>query len=248
MARRRFFVSSVRRGTAQLTGDDAAHLVRVLRVEPGQVFEISDNSRVYLAEVETARKSEVVFRIKEELPATSPGIAITICPALIKFDHFEWLVEKATELGVTRIQPFAAVRSEHGLLSAAPKRLERWRKIAVEASQQSRRTLLPEIDDAVRSIEEITSNAPIKLLLDEENQTPILAALPGRVAETDSVAILLGPEGGWTDNERGFALANNWTPCSLGNTILRAETAAIASLAIVQAACAQAETAVRRGS
>lgn len=238
MARRRFFVPAVRRGAAELTGEDAAHLVRVLRVEPGQVFEISDNSRVYLAEVETARKSEVVFRVTEELPSSLPGLDVTLCPALIKFDRFEWLVEKATEMGVSRIQPFAATRTEHGLLAAAAKRLERWQKIGLEASQQSRRARLPEIDAAVRSIKEVKPDASLKLLLDEESQTAMLRQLPARLTGADTVSILLGPEGGWTDDERAFAIANEWKPCSLGNTILRAETAAVAALAIVQAAWA----------
>jgi 16S rRNA (uracil1498-N3)-methyltransferase len=236
MARRRFFVPAVRRGAAELTGEDAAHLVRVLRVEPGQLFEISDNARVYLAEVETARKTEVVFRVKEELPPGPPCLDVTLCPALIKFDRFEWLVEKATEMGVSRIQPFAATRTDHGLFAAAAKRLERWRKIGLEASQQSRRARLPKIDAAVRSIKEIKSDASLKLLLDEESQTPILSQLPARLTGADTVAIVLGPEGGWTDDERALAIATEWKPCSLGNMILRAETAAVAALAIVQAA------------
>jgi 16S rRNA (uracil1498-N3)-methyltransferase len=203
------------------------------------VFEISDNSRVYLAGVKTARKTEVVFRVKQELPPVLPGLDVMLCPALIKFDRFEWLVEKATEMGVSRIQPFAATRSEHGLLAAAGKRLERWRKIGLEASQQSRRARLPEIEAAARSVKELKTEATIKLLLDEENQTAILRQLPAALEDSESVAILLGPEGGWTDEERAFALANEWKPCSLGDTILRAETAAVAALAVVQATWAQ---------
>src|SRR5690242_11149179 len=143
--RRRFFVDQVRNGHAEIQGDDARHLTRVLRVEPGQRYEISDNRNVYLAEIETASKENVVFRTIEKLEAPELPVRITLCAALIKFDHFEWIVEKATELGVAAILPFEASRTDKGLERAAIKRLDRWRRIAFEASQQSRRARLPEI-------------------------------------------------------------------------------------------------------
>src|SRR5579884_2733321 len=143
--RRRFFVPQVRYGHAELSGDDARHLTRVLRVEPGQVYEISDNRSVYLAEIETARKDQVVFRTLEKLPAPPPPVRIVLCASLIKFDRFEWIVEKATELGVARILPVEATRTEKGLYDASRKRSERWQRIARESAQQSRRARLPEI-------------------------------------------------------------------------------------------------------
>src|SRR5882724_3165679 len=101
--RRRFFVEEVRSGKAEISGDDARHLTRVLRVEPGQRYELSDNRSVYLAEVETARKEHVVFRTVEKLESPAPSVEVILCAALIKFDHFEWMIEKATELGVAEI-------------------------------------------------------------------------------------------------------------------------------------------------
>src|ERR1700689_677577 len=124
--RRRFFVDQVRNGQAEISGDEARHLTRVLRVEAGQHYEISDNRNVYLAEIETARKEHVVFRTVEKLAAPAPAPDMVLCAALIKFDHFEWMIEKATELGVTEIVPVEAVRSDKGLEKAAHKRLERW--------------------------------------------------------------------------------------------------------------------------
>ncbi|HMF74561.1 MAG TPA: RsmE family RNA methyltransferase, partial [Bryobacteraceae bacterium] len=145
MARRRFFVPEIRNGAAELIGGEAEHLVRVLRAEVGQVYEISDNRQVYLAEVAVARKALVSFTVLEKLPEPEESVEIVLAAALIKFDKFEWLVEKATELGVAAIQPFEAVRSERGLGHAAVKRFARWEKIALEASQQSRRVRLPEL-------------------------------------------------------------------------------------------------------
>ncbi len=106
MARRRFFVPEIRRGTAELTGPDAEHLVRVLRAEVGQLYELSDNHDLYLARIEVARKSAVSFRILEKLPSPPPALDVSLIPALIKFDRFEWLIEKATELGASLIQAF----------------------------------------------------------------------------------------------------------------------------------------------
>jgi 16S rRNA (uracil1498-N3)-methyltransferase len=237
MSRRRFFVHEIRRGAAQLTGPEAEHLARVLRVEPGQRFEISDNRNLYLAEIETVRKSLVSFRVVEDLPAPSPQAAITLLPALFKFDRFEWLVEKATELGVSVIQPWDAVRTERGLAQASTKRLPRWSKIALESSQQSRRARLPEIEPVIKFAAALQTPADLHLLVDEDPAAPpILSVLPPDRPATSRIALLLGPEGGFTDSERAAAIAAHWLACSLGPTILRAETAAVGALAIVRAA------------
>ncbi len=236
MARRRFFVPEVCRGTAELTGPDAEHLVRVLRAEPGQVYEISDNRDLYLAEIETARKSAVSFRVLERIEPPPPDAQVALVAALIKFDRFEWLIEKATELGVTRLQPFEAARTERGLFAAASNRLARWEKIGIAASQQSRRAHLPVIDPPVRFVKALESDGAVRLLLDENPDVPsILEFLHSGRGAGDSTALLVGPEGGWTDEERAEALARGWMACSLGRNILRAETAAMAALAIVQA-------------
>jgi len=150
VARRRFFVPSISDDEAVLRGEDAHHLARVLRVEVGQQYEISDGARAYLAAIEGVSKNEVRFRVVEELEAASALPPITLYVALIKFDRFEWMVEKATEIGVERIVPVEAARTEQGLYAAAGKRVERWRKIARESSQQSRRVSAPVVEEARR--------------------------------------------------------------------------------------------------
>jgi 16S rRNA (uracil1498-N3)-methyltransferase len=235
--RRRFFVDEIRNGQAELAGDDAQHLTRVLRVEPGQRYEISDNRSVYLAAIETARKQRVVFRTLEKLAAPPPRARMVLNVGLIKFDRFEWMVEKATELGVDSMVPFQAARSERGLDLAARKRVERWRRIALEASQQSRRAYLPAIE-APAGFEEALEggSADYRFVLDEDPQAPpLLTALPELRSVNDCVAILVGPEGGWTDQERE-RFTPRWTRVSLGFQILRAETAALAALAILRSA------------
>ncbi len=237
MARRRFFVSQIRRGAAELTGPDAEHLVRVLRVEAGQSYELSDDQNVYLAEVELARKSLVTFRVLEKLPDPPPTVRVTLLPALFKFDRFEWLVEKATELGVSAIHPWDATRTDRGLAQASAKRLARWQKISAEASQQSRRARLPKIGRTLRLTQALETAAEFRLLLDESPDAPaLLSCLPAIRTPDERVALLLGPEGGFTESERAQARAAGWSAAGLGPTILRAETAALAALAIVGAA------------
>jgi 16S rRNA (uracil1498-N3)-methyltransferase len=235
--RRRFFVDEVRSGRAELSGDEARHLTRVLRVEAGQRYEISDNRNVYLAEIETARKEHVSFRTIEKLPSPTPTVRLILCAALIKFDHFEWMIEKATELGVSEIVPVETIRSERGLERAAHKRVERWRRIALEASQQSRRAFLPEVSEPESLKETVARQATHKFAFDESPAALSLsAALPATRNSQDTVALLIGPEGGWIDDERAQFTAATWTPVSLGHLILRAETAALAALAIVNSA------------
>jgi 16S rRNA (uracil1498-N3)-methyltransferase len=236
MARRRFFVDAVQSGRARITGPDAHHLARVLRVEPGQQFEISDNHGVYLAEVESARKDLVSFAVQERLAVAEPVVRSTLLASLVRFERFEWIIEKATELGVERIVPLETERTEKGLRKAAEKRLVRWNRIAREASEQSRRARLPEIQDAVALADALAIDADYRYLLEEATATPMLSVLPSSRRAGDRVALLLGPEGGWTDRERELITSAGWCPVSLGHEILRAETAAIAALAIVNAA------------
>ena len=235
--RRRFFVDEVRNGHAQIVGEEARHLSRVLRVEPGQRYEISDNRDVYLAEIGTAHKGKIDFEVLEKLPAPPPSARIELYVALIKFDRFEWIVEKATELGVTEIVPVEAARSERGLEKAAGKRLERWRRIALEASQQSRRAHLPEIAEPIPLSQALVRAGTYRYVLDENpGGIPLFDALPAETAAQDTVAILTGPEGGWTEEEHGSFAAKGWTAVSMGSLILRAETAVIAALAVVSQA------------
>jgi len=236
MARRRFFVDAVQSGRARITGPDAHHLTRVLRVEPGQQFEISDNHNVYLAEVESARKDLVSFVIHERLAAAEPVVRTTLLASLIRFERFEWIIEKANELGVERIVPLETERTEKGLRKAAEKRAVRWNRIAREASEQSRRARLPEISAAVALADALAIEAGYRYLLEEAQAPPMLSVLPSSRLAGDRVALLLGPEGGWTDRERQLITTAGWCAVSLGQEILRAETAAIAGLAIINAA------------
>src|SRR5580704_1814496 len=174
MARRRFFVDRIDSGRATLLGQDAHHLARVLRAEPGQLYEITDGDSLCLAEIESAEPRQVIFRVIEPLDPGPPLPSIVIVAALFKFDRFEWMIEKVTELGVKAVLPVEAARSDTGLFQAAAKRVERWRKIARESSQQSRRVRVPEIRDAVRLAEALRQPFAMKIALEENPGVPPL--------------------------------------------------------------------------
>ncbi|WP_031497648.1 RsmE family RNA methyltransferase [Bryobacter aggregatus] len=232
MARRLFFVPQVHSGQAELRGDEAKHLSRVLRVEVGQVFEISDNQQKYLAKVADAHKELVRFEILEKLSAHRELPVIHLYAAIIKFEHFEWGIEKATELGVDRIIPVQTARSEPGLERAVTKRLERWRRIALESSQQCRRAFIPELSEVMR-FRDVAAKAEGQRIFLDENRAGLTI---GKLAKAeDAISVLIGPEGGWTEDERSLAATQNWVSASLGPRVLRAETAWLATLAILRA-------------
>ena len=214
-----------------MEGDTAHHLGRVLRAQQGQVYELSDGQRVWLARIEKVARDRVDFALLEEIPVHQPRVEVALLLSVVKFDAFEWAIEKATELGVSTIIPLAAARSEKALLAAAGKRAERWKKILAEASQQSRRLRVPTLENLARPAEAWPrQSATTKILLSERSQAPPLRQVLA-TATAASAALAIGPEGGWTDEEFAAAQKAVYREASLGKLILRTETAVIAALA-----------------
>lgn len=238
MARKRFFVDAIRQSLVTLGGDEARHLRQVLRAEPGQKYELCDGARVVLAEIISFRKGDVTFQVLEEIPQVAPLLDLTLYAALIKLDRYEWIVEKATELGVARIVPLVTERTDFGLEKAVPGKLERWRRIALEASKQSHRMAPPRIEEAMSLGAALGEVDGLRLILDENETKPMLDALPGATERNqgESVVLVTGPEGGWTDAERTQAREAGFLSVSLGPVLLRAETAAVAGIAVMVAA------------
>jgi 16S rRNA (uracil1498-N3)-methyltransferase len=238
MTRRRWIADTWTETTASLTGDQAEHLVRVLRAAPGQVYDVVAGGFLHRAEISSVttanggQSAEVVFALHEELESDS-ALPVHLLLAIFKFDHMEWAIEKATELGVERITPINARRTEKHLAQAAAKRVDRWRRIALEASKQSRRTSVPEIAEPLTLAQALKAEtSPTRILLSEtEQETTIAAALEQK--PEGSVALAIGPEGGWTAEEMAAFTTHDWRHVTLGPRILRAETAAIAAIAIL---------------
>ncbi len=230
MTRRRWIADEVSGNHAVLVGDHARHLVRVLRARVGQEFDIVAGPVTRHGRISSLTEDRVEFELGEEAPA-APVCNLTLMLAIFKFDRMEWAIEKCTELGAKRIVPVIARRTDAHLALASEKRVERWRRIALQASEQSRRSISSEISDPVKFDIALRTPAGLRVVLSEtENKTRLRDALTG--VENAGVALAVGPEGGWTDDELRLFDSSGWISATLGPTILRAETAAIAAAAL----------------
>jgi 16S rRNA (uracil1498-N3)-methyltransferase len=244
MTRRRWIADGWDEATATLTGAQADHLIRVLRVEPGAEADVVAGGRVFhsvvaaISDAKSGAAPEVRFNLVSEIEA-EPALPVTLVMSIFKFDHMEWAIEKATELGVAAIVPVIARRTEKHLAQAAARRVERWRRIAHEAAQQSRRSDVPSILDPVKLSDRAraASNSARFVLAEQERSTALRSALQAAIdtagADAPILELAIGPEGGWAPEEAALFDTQGWQAVSLGPRILRAETAAITALAVI---------------
>ncbi len=233
MTRRRWIADEFSADRAVLIGEHAAHLTRTLRARVGQRFEVACGDQVRQAVVASVADDRVEFTLGEAIDSNAVA-PITLLLAIFKFDRMEWAIEKCTELNVATIVPVIARRTEKHLALVAEKRVERWRRIAREASQQSRRASPPEIANPLQLAEAVRIDGGMRIVL-AENEPKVTLNKLLHSRDINSLVLAIGPEGGWTEDElRSFAGAE-WIAASLGNTILRAETAALAAMAIAAA-------------
>ena len=232
MTRRRWIADNVSGNRASLFGDHARHLSQVLRAQIGQEFELSVNGSVHLGRIAAISSDRVEFEVGAPVPASAP-LPISVAISIFKFDRMEWAIEKCTELGVARIVPLISARTEAHLASAAAKRVERWRRVANQAAEQSRRISPPEIADPIKLKDFIaTVTKQSRVVLSEVEPGMVLkdAITPG-----ESLTLAFGPEGGWKEQELATFAQAGWKSASLGPTILRSETAVIAAVAVASA-------------
>ncbi|HZW50242.1 MAG TPA: RsmE family RNA methyltransferase, partial [Rudaea sp.] len=188
--------------------------------------------------ISNGERSEVRFNLIAEAQA-DPALPVTLVLSIYKFDCMEWAIEKATELGVAAIAPVVARRTDKHLAHAAEKRAERWRRIAHEAAQQSRRSDVPLIEMPAPLAEWVCiESSAHRVVLAEQERSTTLRSLVEEAAESagdelPALEIAIGPEGGWAPDEEALFDANGWKAATLGPRILRAETAAIAALAVI---------------
>ncbi|HUM05856.1 MAG TPA: RsmE family RNA methyltransferase [Terriglobales bacterium] len=230
MTRRRWIADDVQGDTAALVGEHASHLARVLRAQVGQEFDIATSNGVRRGTVMSISDSRVEFALGEVVGhRSSPEITLVL--AIFKFDRMEWAMEKCTEIGVARIIPLIAARTDAHLAKAAVKRSERWQRLVLQASEQSRRAAAPEITAPTKLKElcDAGSATDARIVLAESEKGTYLRDI---VKCGHGVVLVVGPEGGWADHELQWFRASGWTAASLGDTILRAETAAIVATAL----------------
>lgn len=240
MTRRRWIADRWNENSAAIVGEQAVHLARVLRGAVGQEFDIVAGDRVCRGVIESIHESTVEFSLHEAVDAAG-ALPLVVALAIVRFERMEWAIEKLTELGVARIIPVIAQRSEKHLTQAAMKRAARWRKIALESAQQSRRSDVPEISDPLSlsslSIDVEDEHHATKILLSERERGQRLRGVLESPQNATALRyqLAIGPEGGWTEVELRWFAEHGWQSASLGPRILRAETAAIAAASIVSA-------------
>lgn len=227
-----FIAEALAPDRALVRGAEARHLAVVLRAHPGQEFDLAIAGQRFRAAVAAAAPEAVEFRDLRPLPAPAVRRQLTLLAAIFRFERFEWMIEKATEMGAAAIQPVVAARTAPHLARAAAARQARWERLALNAAQQARRIAPPRILPVVnwRGVLAAAETAPEKsVLLSEHGDAPPLAKL---IKGAGAARLAVGPEGGWSEEEHDAALQAGFAAASLGPLILRAETAAIAALAL----------------
>ncbi len=233
MTRRRWIADEVSGNRAALVGAHAQHLAQVLRGRVGQEFDIAVGDGVRRGRISSIAGDRVEFDLGEVISAAE-ALSLTLVLAIFKFDRMEWAIEKCVELGASQIVPAVAQRTEAHLARAAEQRVKRWHRIALQASEQSRRASAPEISQPVALQSAIQSADGARIVLAESEQKTMLKdAL--QAASEGKLTLAFGPEGGWTEPELKLFHSGGWVAASLGSTILRAETAIIAATAIASA-------------
>ncbi|MEJ7618390.1 MAG: 16S rRNA (uracil(1498)-N(3))-methyltransferase [Pyrinomonadaceae bacterium] len=249
MTRRRFYASPENFArdalSATLDADETRHLREVLRLRPGdEVYLFNGEGLEFLCEVETIeRRGPAVLKIKGEVRAARPesALQLTLALALLKGEKFDLVVQKATELGVARIVPLITARADVRPREErdAAKRQTRWQRLALEAAKQSGRARLPEIALPVTFSEIIAggeaAHDDVRVFFSERDGAGLRAwAAAARSENVRSIAAMVGPEGGWEDEEIRHARDAAWSIVTLGGRTLRAETAAITVVALLQ--------------
>ena len=229
MTRRRWIADEVSGNRAALTGDHARHLAQVLRAQVGQEFDLSTDTEVRRGKVISVHPGRVEFELGETIAQSEPA-QLTVAISIFKFDRMEWAIEKCTELGVTRIVPVIAGRTEKHLAAAAAKRVARWRRLVHQAAEQSRRASIPEIAEPITFKEILAMTGETKIVLSEVERQVTLKDLLS--PEAKSVLLAFGPEGGWKEQELAAFREAGWKSASLGNTVLRTETAVLTAIAV----------------
>ena len=234
-----FFVASeaIVPPTVRITGPLLRHLRASLRLQPGELLTVTDERGTrYRAEIAEVSIGTLIGRILDTTsapPKASPSIVLA--QSLLKGEKMDWVIQKATELGVARIAP---VLASHSVVRPRADRIEhqlaRWQRIALEAAQQSERWSVPVIDEpaTVPHLLSTSKTAAIKILLAERSDGASLSNLP--LHNDGDVWLLIGPEGGWEEAEFRHMREQGFVGVTLGPRILRAETAAIAALTILQ--------------
>jgi len=244
MTRRRFYAPPTafdnKQNSVTLVGDEARHLREVLRLKPGdEVYVFNGEGKEFLSRIDERRRDTAQLPIIREVEPARPesSLQLTLALALLKGEKFDLVVQKATELGITRIAPVITKHADIRLRdeSDAAKRVTRWRRIAMEAAKQSGRAVVPDVASVISFASLVETGARPNCLMFSERDGESLVQCRERIAvDKNPVTALVGSEGGWSDEEIAAARDAGWAIVTLGGRTLRAKTAAIAVTVLLQ--------------
>jgi len=237
MGKPRFFSAELEGEVVELRGEEAHHLAKVRRVKVGEEVELFDGAgQIIIGRVNKLEKGSAEIEVLEKVRKEPDRTEITVAVALAKGSRWDWLIEKCTELGAANIWPVLFERSVvKG--SGAEGQLAKWNRRALEAAKQSGQVYLPEITQP-RELEEVlkdTKNDYLGLVGTLNESAESILAVLNKADQAKQIVLLVGPEGGLTDEEQELATASGYEPVYLGENILRVETAAVGLLAAVKA-------------
>lgn len=244
MTRRRFYAPpaafAADENFVALGAEETRHARDVLRLQAGaEVFVFDGAGREFQCVVHNINRNSTTLTVVAEVGPARPEspLDLTLAIALLKGEKFDLVIQKTTELGVKRIVPLDTEHADVRLRDnrSEENRLARWRRIALEAAKQTGRAFVPEISEPIRSTDLLSSSTShARLMFSEREGTSMAAAVLKSGTQPDTMIALVGPEGGWSDNEIEAARAGGWGIVTLGGRVLRAETAGIAVVTLLQ--------------
>lgn len=232
----RYFSDKIEGNTVVLSKDDSYHIKRVMRMKLNDKIEVVSKKVCYIARVidldQNQVKAEIVSKLENDFYAS---IQVTLVQSLVKEQKMDFIIQKATELGVFEIIPFKASRSVVKINEKESKKIERWQKIAKEASEQSKRLEIPVINKIITLNDLVNlDDYDIKILCTVRENNKNIKNVLSNIKTSDKMLVVVGPEGGFTESEEEKMIENGFLAVSLGDTVLRTETVALFIMSIIR--------------
>jgi len=215
-----------------LSENDTYHINKVMRFEIGNLIEIVCNEKLFIAEI-IKKDPLVVARVVEEVKSCSRSLNVTIAQSLVKEQKMDYILQKSTELGVKNIIPVNTSRSVVKLNDKIDKKISRWQTIVKEASEQSKRLDVPVVEKPLDIKDLISLDYDYKILCSVNEVSRNIKTVLSNIIESDRILIVIGPEGGFSNEEEQLLINNGFVSTSLGNRVLRTETASLFVLSVI---------------
>ena len=217
-----------------LSKEDSYHITKVMRYDVGTKIEIVSNEVLYLAEITSISPLVVANKIME-LSGENTKLNVTIAQSLVKEQKMDYILQKTTELGVSEIVPYMAARSVVKLDNKQDKKIERWQKIVKEASEQSKRNYIPVVRNAVTLSNLVNlSDYDMKFLCTVNESSQNIKKVLSNLDRNGRMLFVIGPEGGFTEEEETKMIENGFISLSLGSSVLRTETASTFIMSVIR--------------